>query len=109
MEVHRTACPDFVDSLPSWRRSPLVSLYGLFKRTILRPARRRPLRGGRSVRLPALLRIKLRQPAGEPAKSIHQALAKHQNAARWQPRPATALSEKAAWNAPAHVHAPSGA
>ena len=51
----------------------------------------------------------LRQPAGEPAKSIHQALAKHQNAARWQSRPATALSEKAAWNAPVHVHAPSGA
>jgi hypothetical protein len=39
-------------------------------------ARRRPLRRGQSVRLPALLRIKLRQPAGEPAKSIHQALAK---------------------------------
>ena len=59
--------------------------------------------------LPALLRFGLRQPAGEPAKSIHQALAKDQNAARWQPRPATALSEKAAWNAPADVHAPSGA
>jgi hypothetical protein len=65
-----------VDSLPSWRPSPLVSLCGLFKRAILRPARRRPLRRGRSVRLPALLRIRLRQPAGEPAKSIHQALAK---------------------------------
>ena len=94
MEVHRTARPDSVDSLPFWRPSPLVSLCGLFKRTILRPVRRRPLRGGRSVRLPALLRISLRQPAGEPAKSIHQALAKGQNAARWQSRPATALSRK---------------
>ena len=26
-----------MDSLPSWRPSPLVSLCGLFKRTILRP------------------------------------------------------------------------
>ena len=71
MEVHGAACPDFVVSLPSWRPAPLVSLYGLFKRTILRSARRRPLRRGRSVRLPALLRIGLRQPAGEPAKSIY--------------------------------------
>jgi hypothetical protein len=75
----------------------------------VREWKRRGLLRGRSVRLPALLRISLRQPAGEPAKSIHQALAKHQNAARRQPRPATALSEKAAWNAPAHVHSPSGA
>ena len=35
------------------------------------------------------LRIKLRQPAGEPAKSIYQALANDQNAARWQSRRAT--------------------
>ena len=76
------------------RPSPLVSLCGLFKRTTLRPARRRLLRRGRSVRLPALLRISLRQPAGEPAKSIHQALAKHQNAARWQPRPATPFPKR---------------
>ena len=44
-----------------------------------------------------------------PQSRFHQALANDQNAARWQSRRATALSEKAAWNAPAHVHAPSGA
>ena len=61
------------------------------------------------AQLAQLKGLAARQPPGEPAKSIHQVLAKDQNAARWQPRPATALSEKAAWNAPAHVHAPSGA
>jgi len=55
------------------RPSHLVSLYGPFKRTMLRSPRRRPLRRERSVRLPALLPIVLRQPAGEPAKPIHQA------------------------------------
>jgi hypothetical protein len=57
----------------------------------------------------ACRRCYLRQSAGDPTKSAHPPLAKDQNEARWQSRSATAISEKAAWNAPAHVPASSGA
>jgi hypothetical protein len=96
LEINQATGADPVDGLPLRGCTPLVSLFGLLRRPPLRPACRRPLCRGRSVRLPALLWISLRQPAGEPAKSSHQPLAKDQNAARWQSRRATVVSEKAA-------------
>jgi hypothetical protein len=62
MAGHPAAYPDYLDTLRLWRAPAVVRLYCLCQRTVLRPARRGPVRGRRAVRVPHLLSARLCEP-----------------------------------------------
>jgi hypothetical protein len=63
VEIDRTTSADQLDGLPPRWSTPPVCLLRLFRWEILRASSRSVVRRRRTIRVPALLRIGLREPA----------------------------------------------